>query len=63
MSKVGDYIKKWRKGKGIRQADLAQAIFVSKKTVGQWENGLNAPCYETLQLLKNVMGCEWDDIM
>ena len=63
MSKVGEYIKRWRKGKGVRQIDLAQAIFVSKKTVGQWENGLSTPNYDTLPLLKHVMGCEWDDIL
>ena len=34
-----DKLKKLRQEKGLTQAQLAQAVFVSRSTVAKWENG------------------------
>ena len=38
-----DKLKKLRQEKGLTQAQLADAIFVSRSTVAKWENGTTVP--------------------
>jgi len=38
-----DKIKQLRREKGLTQAQLADALFVSRSTVAKWENGLGLP--------------------
>ena len=38
-----DKIKNLRKEKGLTQAQLADALFVSRSTVAKWEIGLGLP--------------------
>jgi len=52
-----DKIKKLRQEKGMTQAQLAEALFVSRSTVAKWENGLglpNADSMAALELLFNI---------
>ena len=41
--KVGKYISKLRKEKGLTQEKLAEKIGVSSKTISKWETGINIP--------------------
>lgn len=48
LEKLGERIKAARKKKGLRQADLAQALGVSTATVGQYEVGSSNPSINML---------------
>jgi len=47
-----DKLKKLRQDKGMTQAQLAAAIFVSRSTVAKWENGLGLPNSESMEALE-----------
>lgn len=55
-----DNLKKLRTEKGLTQAQLAEAIFVSRSTVAKWENGLGLPSVESMALLEAFFGVTWD---
>ena len=57
-----DKIKKLRTEKGLTQAQLADAIFVSRSTVAKWENGLGLPGDESMTLLMEYFGITPDEI-
>ena len=38
---LGEKIRKTRREKGMTQEQLAQALFVSRQTVSNWENGIS----------------------
>jgi len=42
-SKIGNFILEERKAKKLTQAQLADLLFVSEKTVSKWENGKGIP--------------------
>ena len=41
--KIGNFLKELRKEKGITQAQLAETLNVSARTVSRWETGNNMP--------------------
>lgn len=41
--KIGNFLKELRKEKGITQAQLAETLNVSARTVSRWETGSNMP--------------------
>jgi transcriptional regulator with XRE-family HTH domain len=47
-----DKIKNLRKEKGLTQAQLADALFVSRSTVAKWENGLGLPGPDSIKALE-----------
>lgn len=47
-----DKLKKLRQEKGMTQAQLAEALFVSRSTVAKWENGLGLPNPESMAALE-----------
>ncbi len=38
---LGEKIRQARREKGMTQEQLAQALFVSRQTVSNWENGVS----------------------
>lgn len=48
VNQIGMFIKALRKEKKLTQEQLADALFVSSKTVSRWETGRNLP--DLLQL-------------
>lgn len=57
-----DKLKKLRTEKGLTQAQLAEAIFVSRSTVAKWENGLGLPGPDSMQLLEEHFAITRDDL-
>ena len=57
-----DKLKQLRTEKGLTQAQLADAIFVSRSTVAKWENGLGLPSDESMKLLEEYFGVTQDEI-
>ncbi len=55
---LGEKIRQARREKGMTQEQLAQALFVSRQTVSNWENGRTEPDYQTLTRLSELLGLE-----
>ncbi|NMA06802.1 MAG: helix-turn-helix transcriptional regulator [Ruminococcaceae bacterium] len=43
LKKFGNFFKELRKEKGLTQEELAEILFVSRRTVSRWETGSNLP--------------------
>lgn len=56
---LGEKIRQARREKGMTQEQLAQALFVSRQTVSNWENGRTEPDYQTLTRLSEMVGLEF----
>ena len=41
--KIGELLKALRKSKGYTQQEVAEALYVTQKTVSRWENGEGIP--------------------
>lgn len=51
QEKIGNFIAKMRKEKGMSQAELGERVGVTNKTVSRWENGNYLPDISIMQLL------------
>ena len=58
-----DKLKQLRKEKGLTQAQLADAIFVSRSTIAKWENGLGLPSAESMAALKTYFAVPPQEIV
>ena len=56
-------LKEIRKGAGMTQVQLAEALGVSKGTVAMWEIGKREPNYETLNALSGIFDKRLDYIL
>lgn len=48
---IGKFITQQRKAKNLTQAQLAEKLGVSNKTISKWENGKCMPDYSIIQIL------------
>ncbi|WP_283598257.1 helix-turn-helix domain-containing protein [Ligilactobacillus saerimneri] len=60
---LGFRIKELRKGKGLRQAELADLLHVSQQTVGAWEIGRRSPSTDTINTLADYFGVTTDYLL
>ena len=58
-----DKLKQLRKEKGLTQAQLADAIFVSRSTIAKWENGLGLPSAESMAALETYFAVPPQEIV
>lgn len=63
QKKIGIFIADMRKEKGLTQAQLAEKLNVSGKTVSRWETGRNMPDYAVLEDLTDVLGITVNDLI
>lgn len=56
-------LKAARINKGFTQEYVANALNVTKKTVGSWEMGKTMPKIDKIQKLCSLYGCSYDDII
>lgn len=63
MSVLGDNIKKYRDLKGLTQKQLADAIGKSKNVISNWENGLNKPDADMIELLLNILDIDANTLL
>ncbi len=54
---IGYNIKRMRHSKRMLQQELADALGVSKSTVGMWETDKREPNIETINRIAEVLGC------
>ncbi len=57
-----DKLKKLRTERGLTQAQLAEAIFVSRSAVAKWENGLGLPGPDSMEALQDYYGVSLEEI-
>lgn len=60
---IMNYIKEFRKSKGISQASLAKSIGVAQNTVSQWECGAREPDNDMLIALASYFDVTVDQIL
>ena len=58
MNQIAVHIRAIRREKGLSQAQLAQALHVTRQTVSAWERGLSLPGLDTLGELARVLEVE-----
>ena len=60
---TGATVKALREGRGMTQAELAERIGVSSKTVSKWETGKGLPDISLLQPLAGALGISLIELM
>ena len=60
---VGSRIRERREKAGLTQAQLAEAVFATRQTVGNWERGATLPDIQSLQLLASVFRVTVDELL
>lgn len=63
MYKFGNYICKLREERGLTQAELADMLDVTDKSVSKWENGQAFPRIETFEKLAFALATSVEDIL
>ncbi len=61
--KIGRFIAKLRKEKGLTQEKLGESLGVTNKTVSRWENGNYMPDIEMMQLLGAEFGVSINELL
>lgn len=60
---LGEHIMELRSVRGISQADLAEAMDVSRQSVSKWETGASTPDLEKLVKLADYFGLSLDQLV
>ena len=60
---IGQKIKEYRESKKMSQSALAKALNVSRQAVNLWERNRAVPRITKLLILKNIFGCDINDIL
>ena len=60
---TGNTIRQLREGRGLTQAELAERIGVSSKTISKWETGKGLPDISVLQPLAQALGISVIELM
>lgn len=63
QQKVGQFLKELRNEKGITQAELAERLGVSNRSVSRWENGTTMPDFDLLMELAKYYDLEVGEIL
>lgn len=63
MGEIGNLIKELRTKKGLTQAQLAEKIGVSDKTVGKWEQGQGNPDLSMIKPIAIFFGITTDELI
>lgn len=60
---IGENIKRWRELRNLKQADLAEIIGVSDKTVSSWEINRTEPKMGMVEKICAALNCKKTDIV
>ena len=61
--KIGEYITKLRKEKGLTQEELGEKLGISDKSVSKWERGIHLPDLNNLVPLADFLGTNVNDLL
>ena len=59
----GEKLQQLRKGRGLTQEELAQALFVSRTAVSKWESGRGYPSIDSLKELAKFFSVTVDELL
>lgn len=63
QAKIGQFLKQLRRGQGLTQEQLAEALGVSNRSVSRWETGVSLPDFDILLLLAERYGVSMEEIL
>lgn len=49
--------------KKLKNIDLSKALKIDRSNITKYLNGQKLPNYETLEKIKNFLGCSFDDLL
>lgn len=56
-------LQELRKGKGLTQEELAEALYVSRTAISKWESGRGYPSIDSLKEISNYFSVTIDDLL
>lgn len=62
MQAVGEYLRRLRKARGLKQAEVAALVNASVKQIGRWEYGQSNPSFITLSYVAQKLGGTSEDV-
>lgn len=62
MSKIGDYIKKWRAEQRLTREQASHLLYCNAESIRKWEIGINDPSYSTIKVIHDSTGADWEDL-
>lgn len=63
IEKIGCFIAKLRKEKGLTQLQLGERLSVTNKTISRWETGSYMPSVDMLLLMSGELGVSINEIL
>ncbi len=60
--KTGEFIKKLRKSRKLTQEQLGAQLFITRKAVSKWENGVCCPSLDLLKRLSDLLEVSVDEL-
>ena len=60
---IGKFIQKLRKEKNMTQKELADKLYVTENTIGNWENGRRLPDYSILKELCEILDTNVNELL
>ncbi len=63
QQKIGELLKNLRKEKNLTQAELAEKLGVSNRSISRWENGMTMPDFDLLIELADFYGVDVREIL
>ena len=63
MNQVGKNIKRFREKKKITQEEMAQALFITRQAVSNWENGKTEPDIDTMQKIADFLNITMEELI
>lgn len=61
--KIGRFLADRRKGRKLTQAQLAEMLDVSVKTISRWERGIHLPDYDQVLAVCGLFGIDVQDFL
>lgn len=61
--KIGKIIREARKKKSLTQEQLAEAVYVKKQAVSQWEIGKTCPSLDSIEALNGILDININDMI
>ena len=61
LIKIGKFISRKRKEKGITQSELAEKLYISDRAISKWENGICLPDAGNMPLLCEILDITIND--
>ncbi|NCA67796.1 MAG: XRE family transcriptional regulator, partial [Clostridia bacterium] len=63
MNQVGKNIKNFREKKKVTQEEMAQALFMTRQAISNWENGKTEPDIDTLQKIADFLNITMEELI